>query len=253
MQTQPKRPSLLVQVGDLFLIQLSQWRWSWRRLIFANALTSLISIGGLGIFARNSGLESLVYVLIGNIVLMLIFGNQTRVANNFAYMRVMGTLSYFATLPIRRWVLILATIMSFLTLSLPSLVITALVGALLLGVELHVHPLIMLVVPVCTLAMSSIGALIGTYARVPEEASSVSQFIALAMICIGPVAIPPEQLPAFIVTLGWLSPATYVASAFRQTLIGPVTSRLVIDVIALAGLAVVIFWLAGRRIAWRQA
>lgn len=253
MLTQSKRPSLLVQVGDLYLIQLAQWRRSWRRLIFANTLTSLISIGGLSIFARNSGVEALVYILIGNIVLMLIFGNQTRVANNFAYMRLMGTLSYFATLPIRRWVLILATIMSFLTLSLPTLVITLVVGALLLNVQLHIHPLLLLAIPLSTLAMSSIGALIGTYARAPEEASSVSQMIALAMICIGPVAIPPTQLPTVVVALGWFSPATYVASALRQTLVGPVTERLLIDLLALAGLAVVIFWLAGRRMAWRQA
>lgn len=45
---------------------------------------------------------------------------------------------------------------------------------------------------------------------------------------MGPVLFPPSGLPASLVTLGQLSPATYAASALRQTLIGPLQSRLML-------------------------
>jgi len=49
-----KQPSLPVQLVDLFLIELTNWRWSWRTLIITGTVTPLFSIVALGIFARDS-------------------------------------------------------------------------------------------------------------------------------------------------------------------------------------------------------
>jgi ABC-2 type transport system permease protein len=246
------QPSLFVQLLDLFLIEMTNWRWSWRALVVTGTLAPLMSILALGVFARDSGATTLSYILSGNIVLALMFGNMSNLENHFVYMRFAGTLDYFASLPIQRPVLILAVVLAFLLLSLPSLIVTISLGSLFLRVPLSLHPAILLVIPLCTIPLSGIGALIGVTARNPQEAGSIGLVVTLVMLSLGPVVVPPERLPGIMLLLGRFSPATYAASAVRQTLIGPLTGQIVIDLLILTGLSVGIFWLVGRKMDWRQ-
>jgi ABC-2 type transport system permease protein len=146
---------------------------------------------------------------------------------------------------------ILATVLAFLLLSLPSLFVTVLLGAFFLRLPLAVHPLILAAVPLAAIPLSGIGALIAVEARTPEEATTLSNLLTFLLLGFGPVLIPPENLPRFLVALGWLSPATYAASALRQALLGPVTVRFMLDLAVLIGLSAIIFHLAAKKMAWR--
>lgn len=247
-----RRPAAGVQLADLFLMELTNWRWSWRGMVLTGMVAPLFSLLALGVFARDAGSATLAYVLTGNVVLALMFENLGKVSSRFAYMRVSGGLEYYATLPVGRAGLVLATLAAFLLLSLPSLLVTVLAGAFVLGVPLAPHPLILLAVPLCAMPLAGIGALIGAGARTPEEAGSLSLLVTLALVALGPVIVPPERLPAIMLALGRLSPATYAASALRQTLLGPVTGGLALDLAILAGLSVAILALVGRGLRWRQ-
>jgi ABC-2 type transport system permease protein len=246
------QPSFWAQLLDLFLIELTNWRWSWRTMIILGMVAPLGSILGLSIFAREAGTTTLAYILTGNVVLALMFENQDKVQSHFAFMRFQGTLDYFATLPIHRYALILAIVFAFLLLSLPSLVVTVLVGSLVLHLPLTPSPFILLVIPLCAVPMAGIGALIGASARTPQEGGSLSLLVTLVMLGLGPVLIPPERLPELMLTLGRFSPATYAASALRQSLLGPLTNHILLDLAALIGFTVLIFWLVGRKMDWRQ-
>ncbi len=247
-----KRPSYFIQLLDLTLIQLSNWRWSWRRMIVTGMIVPLFGIVGLGIFARGSDQETLSYILIGNVVIALMFENMTKVSGNFAYMRAMGTLNYFATLPVYRHVLILASVIAFTLLSLPALLVTLLFGSFFLDVSLHIHPLIILVIPLVSVPLATVGAFIGINAQTPEEANYTSLLLTFVMMALGPVLIPPSRLPEFMSILGYFSPATYAASALRQVLLGPLTSQLLNDLLVLSVLAFSIAWLVMLKMDWRQ-
>jgi ABC-2 type transport system permease protein len=240
-----------VQLFDLTLVQLSNWRWSWRGMLITSTLAPLLSMVALGLFARDSGPRALGYVLTGNMVLALMFGTLDKVAGNFAFMRFRGMLSYFATLPIQAYSLILATVMAFFILSLPSTFITLTFGAWFLGVSVDLNPILLLILPLAAAALSGLGALIGVSVRTPEEAGSLSLLATLFLVGLGPVIVPPERLPPLLVKLGWLSPATYAASALRQALLGPVTARLLLDLAVLGLIMVVTLWLVGYRMDWR--
>lgn len=246
-----KSPSLLTQFYDLLLIELTNWRWSWRSMIITSLLTPLGSMVALSVFARDSGTQSLAYVLTGNLVLSLIFGNQNNVQSHIAYIRFMGMLDFFATLPIRKQSLILAVLFAFLGLSLPSLIATLLFGVWFLGLSLSISPLILLVIPLSALPMAGVGAWIGATVRTPQEGGSLSLVVSLGLMAIGPVVVPPERLPAILLFLGHFSPATYAASALRQTLLGPITHQLWWDMAALLGFAFLTFWLVERKMDWR--
>jgi ABC-2 type transport system permease protein len=248
-----RQPPLTTQLVDLFLVELTNWRWSWRSLLLTATLPPLLSILALGIFARDSGPAALSYVLTGNAVISLMFGNMNNVQGHFAFMRFQGVLEYFATLPIRRPMLILAVLLAFFLLHLPAVTVTILLGSFFLRVPLSVHPVILLVIPACAVSLSGIGALVGVQARTPQEADAWSFLGTLIMAGLGPVVIPPDRLPPVLLLLGRLSPATYAASALRQALLGPLTGQIVVDLLVLVGLGGVTFWIVGHRMDWRQA
>lgn len=233
-------------------MQLYTWRWSWRRTVIVGMVAPLLGIITFSSFARDSGREALSYILIGNAVLSLMFENQNKVANRFAYMRAVGSLSYFATLPIQKFTLILATMLSFLFLSLPSLIVTLFFGSLFLNIPVAINPLILIVIPLCATPLAGLGALIGASARTPEEASALSLLLTLLMVSVGPIIIPPDRLPPIMLTLSNLSPATYAASALRQVFLGPVTSQIWLDVGILAIFTAVVLWLVALKMDWRQ-
>lgn len=148
--------------------------------------------------------------------------------------------------------LVLAVVLSFLLLSLPSLVVTVVGGSLLLGLPITLHPVILIVVPLCAVSLAGIGALIGAMARNPQEAGSLSLLVTLVLLGLGPVLVPPARLPGVMVIVGRFSPATYAASALRQALLGPLTGQIVLDLAALAGFTAIVLWLVGRKMDWRQ-
>ena len=240
------------QVVDLFLIEMTNWRWSWRSMILFTIITPLLTMIGLSVFAKDAGVTALSYVFTGNIVLALMFGPMEKVQSHFMYMRIMGTLSYFATLPIRKQALILAVLGAFFVMTLPSIIVTIVVGSLLLNISLSVSPYIVLVMPICTIPLAGIGALIGTSSRTPAEGGTINTLFTLLMLGIGPVIFPPERLPDLLLKVGTISPATYAASAIRQTLLGPVTLQLFIDLLVLLMMGFVMFWIASRKMDWRQ-
>ncbi len=248
-----KPQPFLTQLFDLTLVQLSNWRWSWRGMLVVSTLAPVMSMAALGFFARQSGPYTLGFILTGNMVLSLIFGTLNKVCSNFTFMRARGMLHYFATLPIHSASLILATVTAFFLLAVPSVLVTLALGVWYLGLRLHFSFWALLVLPLASVSLAGLGALIGTRARNPEEADSSSMVLSLLLVGMGPVLVPPERLPSFMVALGWLSPATYAASALRQTLLGPVTGRLWLDLAVLGLLsAAVLFWV-GKVMNWRSS
>jgi ABC-2 type transport system permease protein len=251
MQPNRKPPAFFVQLLDLLLMELTNWRWSWRSTVLTSMVAPILSIVALGSLAQGSAQNSLAYILTGNLVMSLMFSNHNNLASRFTYMRFAGTLDYYATLPINRQALIVATVLSFFLLSLPSLIATVIFGTLFLKIPLAINPLILLVIPLCVLPIAGLGAAIGVYARTPDESGSFSLLLSMVMLFIGPVIIPGDRLPEFLLILGYLSPATYAASALRQTLLAPITGQLIVDIIALLGFALLTFWLVGRKLDWR--
>jgi ABC-2 type transport system permease protein len=252
MQTNHHPPAFFVQLLDLCLMELTNWRWSWQTIVLTSLITPILSTIALGNFAFGSSVETQAYILTGNLLMALMFGNLNHVATRFTYMRFAGTLDYYATLPIYRSALIMATVLSFFVLSLPSLIATLAFGALFLKLPLIFNPLILLVIPLSVLPLAGLGALIGTNARTPEAGSSVSLLMTMVMLFLGPVLIPADRLPKLLLAIGHLNPATYAASALRQTLLKPTTGAIVGDLVALAGFSLLTFYWVGRRLDWRQ-
>lgn len=242
----------LTQILDLTLIQLSNWRWTWRGTLITGMLAPAVSIAAMGALAAGGDRQVFSFVLTGNLVLALMFENQGKVCSNFSFMKAVGTLNYFASLPISRQALILATILAFFLMSLPALLVTMLFGSIFLHLPLHVHPLLLAALPLIATPLAAIGAMIGLKVRRPEEAGAIINALTFLLLGLGPVVIPPSRLPEMMMIAGWFSPTSYAASALRQLLLGPVTWRLALDLSVLAALSALLLYWVGRSLAWRR-
>ena len=107
MKMRPPHP-LYVQFYDLLLIELSNWRRGWRNLALAGMVLPVFGILVLGSLARDLGVETLSFVLVGNLVMALLFEHKGKLISHFAFMKAVGSLDYFATLPVPKPLLILA-------------------------------------------------------------------------------------------------------------------------------------------------
>ncbi len=246
------RPSWLTQLTVLFRIEMTNWRWGWAGMLLRGTMTPLLGLLALGVFARDAGSEAVVYVATGNIVVGLLFGTMDMVQSHITFLRFDGAMDYFATLPIERFMLIVAMALAFLLLSLPSLLVTIVAGPALLTLPVSPSPWLAVVVPLSTVSLAGVGGLLGLIGRTRGESLNLGFIFTLLLTAMGPVVIPPDRLPGFLRVLGQVVPSTYAASAFRQTLIGPVTGRLAVDMGVLLTVTVGSLWLVGRKMAWRQ-
>lgn len=240
-----------VQLLDLVLIELSNWRWSWRSIVVVSAFVPLFSMVGLSVYARDLGPETLNTVFSGSLVMSLMFGNLGNIQSHLVFMRFQGTLEYFATLPIHKHTLMLAITIAFFLLSLPALLTLLIVGSTLLNISLAPHPLLLLVIPLCVLPMSALGALIGVSVRNPQQGGSLSVLTTFLLAGLGPVLFPAERLPGLLNHIGLINPAARAASALRQTLIGPGSEQIALDLAILFGFTLGIFYVVGKKLDWR--
>ena len=251
MSLNRKPQSLLVQILDVTLIELTNWRWTWRTMLLLGVITPLSSMVAAKFLLTQNRPDDIQFVYCGNVLLCLMFENQHKVGGHFVFMRFHGALDYFGSLPINKLTLICSMALAFLVLSIPSVIAVVIGGALLLGIRLDPHPIILLIIPLCAISLAGLGALVGALARTTAEATSLGLFVTLLLSGIGAVIIPPDRLPEWLVQLGVLNPATYASSALREALLGGVTSyRTNIPILIIFG--IVSFWLASRTIEWRK-
>jgi ABC-2 type transport system permease protein len=243
-----RRPTAAVQLVELTRIQLAHWRWSWISAVATGVVAPLITVIGLGRAAAVQNTASVGYLYVGSLILGLCFENQQKVAGHFSFQRQIDGLGYYAALPIRQPALITATSLAFFLLSLPAMIITAVVGAHLLHLTLHPSPLIIVTVPAAVLPMAATGAAIGAYAKTHSQAGAFSSALTMLTVVLGGVLIPPRLLPPVLALTSNAVPIHYAASALNETLLGPVTVRLWFDLAVLAAFTMATFWLAGRRL-----
>jgi len=247
-----KPQSLLVQIADVTLIELTNWRWTWQTMVLLGMITPLGSMLAAKFLLTQTNPHDLEFVYCGNVLLCMMFENQNRVGGHFVFMRFHGTLDYFDSLPIKGLTLFFSMALAFLILSIPSLIVVVIGGALLLDITLHLQPMALLVFPVCALSMAGVGALVGVLSRTTAEATSLGLLVTLILSGTGAVIIPPDRLPTWLVQLGVLNPATYASSAVRQVLLGGTITTYLTAMPILIAFAVASFWLAARIIEWRK-
>ena len=235
----------------LFVVQLLEQRDFLAGTIFFTTFFPLILVFGLGVIGSGQTADGLAYVITGSTVSSLALVGVTMVAQDLAWMKDRGEFLYYASLPISKGSLLLAVIASKLLLQLPGVIVGLIGGSLLYGLELQPNPMLLVILPLTTLALAGLGAALGILAPSPQFVSLVSQIAVFVVLFAAPVMIPLESLPLPLQWFGLLLPPTYAADALRRAVTGVNDARLLLDIGVLALSAAISLGAVTRGLRWR--
>lgn len=235
-------------------MQFASMRWFWRSLLVGGIAIPLFALilwrfmsGGMAL----PGSE-LAHILAGNIVISLLFGNMGRVASRLSFLKDSGALDYYAALGVGKLTLILAVILVFLVASLPGMLIALSVGTFWLRVPIQPHPLLVPALALGSVSLSTLGAAVGVYSRTPEESNTLENLLALGLMVLSPVLVPPARLPKVFMWTSYLVPTTYVTQAVRRALVSQVDLGFWLNLGILAVFCVVSLALVHAKLDWRD-
>lgn len=155
------------------------------------------------------------------------------IAVNTRY-RKNGILRKMATTPMTKaeWVMAKVTYQVFVAfLSMAALIVVA---VLAYGVNVHINPLVVLLVVTASMTFSGIGMIVARFVKDEEAAESAGAAINFPMMFLSGIFFPLEMMPAFLQTVGKVMPLYYVGEGLRDAMIDN-------DFSAAFGSAVIIF------------
>ena len=251
----PRRSAVgaLRQYATLVRMLLAEYRQTWFFHAFFGGVLPLGFVFFLKTAAGALDRERAIFLLGGNLAAALTFGPTVGLITKLGWWRQNRELEYWVALPLPKVALVLALVSVALLLALPGLVGVFVVGSLLLGLPLGAGLGLLPLLPLGTLSLAGVGALVGSYARDGPTASLLSNLLIVFVGFLSPTMLPPEALPAPLRAVGWLLPTTYVADAFRAVLGGRTTTGLAVDIAALTLLAIACLALVERKLDWRAA
>ncbi|HEV8595848.1 MAG TPA: ABC transporter permease [Thermoplasmata archaeon] len=96
-----------------------------------------------------------------------------------------------------------------------------------------------------------LGFLVSSVSKSVDSAESLTNVITLPMFFLGGVFIPLERLPPAVQAIGAAMPLTYFSDALRQVMLhGASFGEIWVDIVVLAGFAVLVFALAVKLFRW---
>jgi ABC-2 type transport system permease protein len=154
--------------------------------------------------------------------------------------------------PLPRWQLLVSQVLFRLTIGLIQCGIILGVSISFFNVHIIGNPVALIgLIVLGAIMFISLGYLIASLAQTVESANGISQAVNFPMLFLSGVFFPLAFLPAFLTPIVRALPLTYLGDAFRQVAVGTVPQfPLMVDVLVLAGWALVCSLLAARFFKW---
>lgn len=179
-------------------------------------------------------------------------------ATNILEEKKVGTFRRLLAAPMSRAAFLLGKLTPFLIVNLIQIALMFAVGVFimpLLGapkLELGTHPEALLLISLAaSLAATGLGLLLAAVAKTSEQISGLGTLLVLTMAALGGVLVPRFVMPDFMQTLGLITPHAWGLDAYQDVLVrGYDVARILPEVAALMGFAVVFFGVALWRFKW---
>ena len=225
----------------LLRMQLARVRTSWRPyLIVSSAMPLGIAVLLRAIMEEDQVARFGEQIVAGSAVLAIAMTAIVMLAQRIAALRETGGLDFYSSLPVKRWMLILAILVSFAIFSLPGTVIVSVLGAMLFDLSFTA---LWAAVPVWALgsfALAGLGVAVGLAAPDEQLAGMYSNLAMMAVLFLG--IIPSGRLPGWLGPVRAILPSTYAVDALKPGLEGHFTSGQVWDLLLLAVFGTLFFW-----------
>lgn len=242
----------LRQFLRLIRVMLAEYRDTW----WIHAVFGFMFPLGMIFFLKSAMTEvtpeRAIFLIGGNMTTSITYGPTMILINKLGWGKQYRAFDYWTALPLPKLSLMLAMVAVALFLSLPGVLGVYILGSLLLQLPLSGGLVLLLLVPIGTVALSGFGAFIGAYARDGQSANVMSNILLGVVTFLSPLMIPPETMPPFLQFTAKLIPTTYVAEAFRAALSGRYDAAFALNLGIVVAVCVGFLVLVQRKLDWRS-
>jgi len=225
----------------LLRMQMARVRTSWRPyLIVSSAMPLGIAVLLRAVMEPDQVEAFGEQIVAGSAVLAIAMTAVVMLAQRIAALRESGGLDFYGSLPVKRWMLILAILVSFAIFSLPGTIIVAVLGAVLFDLSFTA---LWAAIPVWALgsfALAGLGVAVGLAAPDEQLAGMYSNLAMMAVLFLG--IIPTGRLPGWLAPVRAVLPSTYAVDALKPGLDGVFTAGQLWDLLLLALFGTLFFW-----------
>jgi ABC-2 type transport system permease protein len=182
----------------------------------------------------------------GLLALTLLFGTSSMEAIVIVFERRIGALERLLLAPIRLPVLLAGKLLGGMVFGLTVTLVVLIIALIAFGAGSIHWLLLALTILLSAAAFSALGAFVSVAVTEVFEAQTLANFIRFPMMFLGGVFVPVDSMPLALQVIARALPLTYAVEALRAALLGGGVTDAALDLLALAGFAIVLFVLAVR-------
>jgi ABC-2 type transport system permease protein len=167
--------------------------------------------------------------------------------------REKGILKRLSATPLPRWTLVGSNVFVRLIIAAAQTAIIVGIGIAVLGVEVIGNWILIAgFVALGALTFTSLGYVIGSFARTEEAATGITGAVQFPMMFLSGIFFPIEVMPEWLRGVATFMPLTYLGDALRQTMVGGAPfAPLGVDALVLGGWLVVTLAISARFFRWQ--
>ncbi len=191
---------------------------------------------------RNPGdIRSLVP---GLLALTILFGTSSMEAIVIVFERRIGALERLLLAPLRLPALLAGKLLGGMTFGLTVTLVVLAVSLVVFSASGTNWIMLFLALILSATAFSALGAFVSVAVKEVFEAQTLANFIRFPMMFLGGVFVPLASMPVWLQVIARLFPLTYSVEALHTALSGGTWTTAALDLGALAGFSVALFFLA---------
>ncbi|HEU5139133.1 MAG TPA: ABC transporter permease [Bacillales bacterium] len=241
----------LVEIWILFRIQFAEIRDSWMWVIGLASMFPFTTLLFLKFYTVNPTPEMMMRMITGNMVFAIIVMGINALAQEISFQKHQGHFMFYASLPIAKLNFVIAVFIRGFMTSFPSVVILAVIGQLVYGIQFHYS---LGMIPVLLLAVFScagIGTALGFISPNHQFTNMFAQTLLMVISFLSPVMVTMDMLPKVLQWVAYIFPTTYVAAAFRELFLSGWSPDVTRNVLILAGYVILSFFVILKTVQWR--
>jgi ABC-2 type transport system permease protein len=184
----------------------------------------------------------------GLIAMAALFGTTSMEAIVITFEKRVGALERLIMAPVSLTTILVGKVLGGAVFGLVIAGVMTLISLLFLNAAVT-YPILFITVLILTvLAHSALGALVAVSVKEVFEAQTLSNYFRFPMVFLSGVFLPVEAMPIPVQFIAYLLPLTYSVDAFRQVLMGPLHTALMLRDMTALTLFLVIFLVMATRL-----
>ncbi len=240
-------------LSDAFFISKIRLLTIRRHLVSYLVVALLTPLGITLIISFAAGITEYAKVnyIIGTIVFSLSLSGINGLGQDIAQDKLMGTLKWFITMPIHPISYVIGLLTPHVIAGFANSLLIMFIGKYVWGAPIHISLVVIPIFILSILSMLGVGAVIGSYSKVPAQAYGLTNLLSFLIILFSPVYYPIEALFPPLRFFAYILPTTYAAQALRYSFKG-LTMDALRDITILGAMAALLLIIGLSKIKWRE-